>query len=111
MNIADLVDGINYTVIPGKHEKSKLVIHGEYAFKVGKVTNRNNRKKYYLRCKYSNCPSRAQIRDSFLYMSNFAFKPHECTREGASSIAWAALEAIARMKVRAMKETSTLLVG
>lgn len=111
MNLVELVDGINFSVQPGKHEKSKLVIHGEYAFKVGKVLNRDGRKIYYLKCKFSNCPARAQIRNNFLYMSNVDFKPHECSREGASSVAWSALEAIARMKVRAMKESATLLVG
>lgn len=109
MNIAELVDGGNFEVIPGKHDKSKLVIHENVAYKVGKVTQKEGSKIYYLKCKFGSCPSRAQIRGGFLSLSP-SFKAHTCSSEGASQSTWSALEAIAKMKVRAMKETSTPLV-
>jgi len=111
--LADLVDGVNFHVIPGKHSKSKLVIKGDYAYTVDKkVASKDGGKSlYYMRCKYKQCKVRGVIKNNFLTLAENHV--HSCVADGAGvgRAKWMAQAALARMRERAAKETSSFDVS
>jgi len=110
--LASLQDGVNFRVIPGKHHGSKLVIHQQFGYSINKRVkdSTSGDSIYYLKCKYTTCSARGFIRRNF-FAYNPDQNPHTCEGEGASTARWFAAAALARMKERAMKETSTLEVS
>ena len=109
---AELQDGVNYRIIPGKHLASKLVIHNNFGYSINKRAFDKESKKaiFYLKCKYKSCKARAFIRNNYCGF-NEDNHPHTCQGEGASPARWYAQAALARMKERAIKETSTFDVS
>jgi len=114
--LQELKSGLNYKVIAGKQQGSKLVVKGKYAYHVDtRIKGRDESAKafYYLKCKFGTCPARGYIKDDYLFTPNEAKVPHTCERDGhgPSEGRWFAQAALGRMKERASKETSTFEVS
>ena len=114
--LEELKGGINFKVIAGKQQGSKLVVKGKFAYHVDtRIKGRNESTKsfYYIKCKFATCPARGYIKDDFLYLPNESKVPHTCERDGLgpSEGRWFAQAALGRMKERASKETSTFEVS
>jgi len=107
-----LQDGINYRVIPGKQQGSKIVIHQKYGYTVNKRVKdpKSGKPLYYLKCKYTSCHAKGYVRNNYFAFNPDA-NPHTCEGEGASAARWFAAAALARMKERATKENSTFEVS
>lgn len=102
----DLVDGINYRVMPGKQANSKLVVKGGLCYKLDKkAVLKSGQMVLYLKCKYSTCKGRAMIIERHLKTNEDT--EHTCPKDGANTAHWRALECLTIMKERASREAST----
>ena len=113
--LKDLVDGVNYRIIPGKLMHSKIVVKGKYGYLVDRKKVENDSKpKFYVKCKFPRCNARGFIKDKFLTLPTGKFnQPHTCDLDGAgpSEAYWSAQAALARMKERAANETTSFEVS
>ena len=101
-----LQEGVNYRLIPGKHKNSKLIIVGNYAYKLEKL----DKNVLYLFCKFPSCKARAKIKGNVFYSTSGSKVPHTCQSRGACAEFWEAHEALSRMKYRAELETTSYRV-
>lgn len=108
--LADLKDGVNFHVIPGKHSKSKLIIKDDFAYTVDKkvlLKEETGKYMFYIRCKFKDCKVRGTIKKDFLSLSDTSV--HTC-QAGGSAVGkskWLAQAALARMRHRACTEPSS----
>jgi len=107
-----LADGVNFIIVPGKSEGSKVVVHEGFGFTCDKryeptVGGHSSTPTYYVKCKYNpQCQARGQIKDKFLTM--LGKNSHTCVANPAK---WLSFAALGNMKKRALNERTTFEVS
>jgi len=111
--VCDLESGNNYEVIPGKQAGSKLVVSGDFCYKVNKPgrKDKNGKFPYYLKCRYPSCKATACIPAGSHYLGITNGSEHTCVNDGASSEQWQAKAVYEKMKKRAGLESSSYEVN
>lgn len=108
----DLGSGLNFQIIQGKQESSKLIVIGDHAYVTDKA-HPESPGVFYIKCKFhrtENCRVRGKIDGNFATLFNLETVGHSCSGQ-SSSMRWKAEEARTRMKERAASETSSLDVS
>lgn len=102
-------EGENYTIVPGKHPDSVIIIQEDLGYLREKSKTKGEKRVHYLKCKFhrsSGCKGRAWIEDNFLTPS--PKHPHTCAGDGATRAHWRTKIVIDEMKKKARTETSSL---
>lgn len=100
-------NGVNYRVIPGLRQNSRIAVFDKYQYIKDTVLNRV----FYMKCKFASCPARATIKHGVLTKTK-GKEVHSCPDdEGQNMEAILAAELLARMKKRAATEGSTYEVN
>lgn len=104
--------GDNYSVIPGRKERSKSVIVNGYSFNVYKKKGDIRDATFYIRCKHasSGCKARGFIKDGFARMADPDRVKHTCQAEGSRTDAQYQ-QAITELKNRSADTSSNLDVS
>ena len=110
-----LTDGDNYRLASGKQKNSRLIVSGNYVYKLNKTEATKGDEQnatYYLECKYETCLARAIIKGGHLTAPSQDRIPHSCeANEGAGLDKIAGQEVLNNMKRRAGSEATTFWVS
>lgn len=103
-------DGHNYYLMLGNTDDQRVIVHGEFAYRIDGKRGNGEPGNYYVKCRYygdkqSTCRVRGYVQDGYIHVTNE--HEHVCQNEkGACADLFKAEQLIWQMKHRMVENTA-----